>query len=85
MTHKNKTESFLLFLLAKYFWAWALPWSVLNTTSDTPLEKTVFFSISYQLQIDSWLGMRLCISFSFSVLGFLCGLKHPHMFTKCVS
>lgn len=50
-------------------------------------ENWFFFSISYQLQIDSWLGMRLCASF-FSVLGLLCGLKQYnsfHMFSQYVS
>lgn len=30
------------FLLAKYFWEWELPWTMIGISRDTPLEKTDF-------------------------------------------
>lgn len=52
-------------VLANYFWAWVLPYSVFDIRSDFPLEKTNFqFLIMYQRKIASWLRVGLCIQFS---------------------
>lgn len=40
------------FVLANFSWAQELPWIVVDTVSDTLLEKTNFLN-SYQLQIAS--------------------------------
>lgn len=41
-------------MLTNYFWAWSLPWSMVNLPTDTPLEKQttlIFFSLSQQVSI----------------------------------
>jgi hypothetical protein len=62
---KKKTESKMgvCFMLTNYFWAWSLPWSLVNLPSDTLLEKqnkqtnkkplTFPLPSKYQLQIAS--------------------------------
>lgn len=51
------------FLLAKYSWAWKLPWNVVYIPSNTPLKKTDFpFP---RMQIVSWLRVRFCVHIPF--------------------
>lgn len=46
-------------------WLTCLPWNVAHIPSDTPLEKANFsFSRRYQLQIASWIWMRLSVHIS---------------------
>lgn len=43
-----------IFVLTDYFWAWDLPWSVVDIPCDSPLEKTNFpFPNNYDFQIVS--------------------------------
>lgn len=61
-----------------------LPWSAVNTPSDTLLEKTVFpFPSKYQLKIAFWFGVGLCVYFPRSMLGFLSGLNLCSSCTHC--
>ena len=65
-------------MLASYSWAWGMTWSVVDTPSDTPLEKkNLFFSFPsrYQFQISSWMGLELCVTFPFLSAGILSGLN----------
>lgn len=64
-------------MLDSYSWAWDLPWSVTDTSSDIPLEKTDFLFLSkYQLQITPWLGMEFCaeISYGLNFTDLLCAI-----------
>lgn len=50
-----------LFLLTNYSWMWQLPWNVVDTPSETPLEKTHLpFSSKYQLQIALFIYLFWC-------------------------
>lgn len=58
-------------MLTKYFWVWGLSWSVVDKPSVIPLKKIDFSSsISYHLQLASWLGVGVYIHLPFSVLKF---------------
>lgn len=76
--NKNETKSLqeylgVCILLANFFWACSLLWTVSNRLQWQFVEKTDFpFVYGYQLQIISWLGLRSRVHFLFSVLG-------PHM------
>lgn len=46
-----------------------LPWNVVVTPSDIPLEKTdSSFAMRYQLQVVSWRGVGLGVRLPFSML-----------------
>lgn len=50
-------------------WSWGLPWTMVDLLGVTVLERTDFPN-RYQLQVKSWSGLKFCISFHFSMLGF---------------
>lgn len=57
ISHTKNTVEFSLSSLATPG-HWVLPWSVVDGSSDTQLEKTsVLFARVYQLQVASWLGV----------------------------
>ena len=52
-------ERGVCFVLTSYFWAWGLFWSVVDTRSDSALEKDDFlFASRCQLQIAFWSRVR---------------------------
>jgi hypothetical protein len=54
----------ILYCPASYSWAWALPWTMVDKLSDTPLEK-VDFPMSYQVSVANSFLVRdgLCVYF----------------------
>jgi hypothetical protein len=72
-------------MLAIYFWARSLTWSMVNISREISLDKTGFsFAGGYQLQIASWLGVRVHVYLPLSVLeshlAWICAdLRHATM------
>lgn len=61
-------------MLVNYSQAWSLPWSVVDITNDTRLEKAEFyFASGYQLQVASWLGVGILCPLSLLSDGILSG------------
>lgn len=57
---KKNMESILCW--PTHSWAWFLSWNVVDILNNTLLEKTDFlFSRKNQLQMPSWLGMKVCL------------------------
>lgn len=61
--------------LANYSWTRGLPYSVVDTPSDTPLEKKDF-PFLFRQQTASWLGVALCL-LAFPHAGILSCLRKP--------
>lgn len=62
-----------VFVLAKYFWAWSLPWNVIDIPSDTLLGNTDFlFSSRYGFEL--WVRVGFLCLFPILHVGMLSGL-----------
>jgi hypothetical protein len=63
------------FVLANYFWAWTLPWSMVDTSRDTALE-TKLIPLSQEASTANLFLFRmgLGVHFTFLMLRFLSGL-----------
>lgn len=86
MTHKDKTELFLRLLLAKHFWAWALPQSVLDTSVTLHWRKLIF--LFHQLSIaNRFLVRNETLRLLLLSVGTFVWTKtvqlFPHVFTVC--
>lgn len=75
-TPKARTYKIVYFMLAKYSWVWALPWSLVEIYPVTHLEKTKFSLCQWvSLQIASWLGGGTLCPLPIFYTGILSGVN----------